>query len=439
MAIIGSGITIGNGITFSPFTPWSVLKTAFDFISPPNVGTTWTDSLGSALTASITGSPTYDNNYGGGLQYSDLNTWVTIPTGNTAISTFTLSMAAKLPASASHYVPPFSSGASGGVAAASSNIWGPFVAGTSANTISQGGTFTTTQGAGSLAWYDWVYNGTSITVYQNGILFFSGTMSTAVYGFRQDLRIGRDYGDQSASPATFYRIKFQPSALTQSDVTTQYNALRTTYGGATLAGSLSFPGGSSASNYLALGTPPTIGAGSYTIEGWFRLPDFTNAYGLCGAIAIGGLSLFVGTSTSFTTDKYGGGGQVTYTVPTMSTNTWYHFALVRSGTTETLFLNGKRSSTGTVTNSLNYNGTTPQIGSYYGQCWPGQLTNFRVVVGSAVYDPTSTFATIPIGPLTSITNTKYLMLGANIVLDSSGVTTVTTTGSVTQSSAVKPF
>jgi hypothetical protein len=66
------------------------------------------------------------------------------------------------------------------------------------------------------------------------------------------------------------------------------------------------------------------------------------------------------------------------------------------------------------------------------------MTNFRIVVGTAVYTPTFGFCTPPIGPLTSITNTKYLMLGAATTTDTSGITAVTVTGAVT-TSATKPF
>ena len=211
-----------------------------------------------------------------------------------------------------------------------------------------------------------------------------------------------------------------------------------------LAGSLSFPGGATGTNYLGLSPGFTIGAGSYTIEGWFRLPNFTSAYGLVGATSLNGFSLFVANSTTFSTDKYGGGGAFSYTVPTMSANTWYYFALARSGTTETLWLgttpNGSaaRSSSNTQTNSLNYSAATPQVGSYYGPCWPGYMTNLRVVVGTAVYSPSSTTITVPYAPLTAVAGTQFLMLGAATTTDSSSYNTVTVTGSVTQTST-KPF
>jgi len=212
--------------------------------------------------------------------------------------------------------------------------------------------------------------------------------------------------------------------------------------GGTLAGSLSFPGGVAGTRMLDLTTGFTLGAGSYTVEGWFRLPDFTNQYALFGANASAGdgsgmMNLIVGSSTLIFSDKNGGGGSVSYTTPTMTANTWYHFALVRSGTTEAIFLNGTRAGS-SQTNALNYTAATKRIGMSYVRSWPGLMTNLRIVVGTAVYDPTLTSLTVPNAPLTSITNTKYLMLGASVTTDSSGTDTVTNTGSVT-TSVTKPF
>jgi hypothetical protein len=212
--------------------------------------------------------------------------------------------------------------------------------------------------------------------------------------------------------------------------------------GSSLAGSLSFPGGVAGTRMLDLTTGFTLGAGSYTVEGWFQLPDFANQYALFGANASAGdgagmMNLIVSSSTSIFSDKNGGGGSFTYTVPTMTANTWYHFALVRSGTTEALFLNGTRAGAA-QTNALSYTAATKRIGMSYVRSWPGLMTNLRVVVGTAVYDPTQTSLTVPNAPLANITNTKYLMLGASVTTDSSGTDTVTNTGSVT-TSATKPF
>lgn len=218
-----------------------------------------------------------------------------------------------------------------------------------------------------------------------------------------------------------------------------------------LAGSLLFAGGSTShgGSYLSLVPGITIGGGAYCIEGWFRLPNFTQAYGIMGANADYGLSLFVVNSTTFTTDGYGGRGTFTYTVPTMSINTWYYFVLTRNSINkETLFLGSTpggtatRSTTGLATNNLNYNtsgNTTNDIATYYGQEWPGYLTNIRVINGSTPYDPNLTSITVPNQPLTAITNTQYLMLGDTITGDASGVQTVTSHGTITQTSTIKPF
>jgi len=211
-----------------------------------------------------------------------------------------------------------------------------------------------------------------------------------------------------------------------------------------LAGSLSFAGGASGTNQLVLSPGVTIGSGSYTIEGWFQLPNFTSAYGIVGATSANGFTLIVSSSTVFTTDKYGGGGQFSYTVPTMTANKWYYFALTRNGTTEALFLGNTAGGTATragttQTNSLNYAAASPWIGSYYGASWPGLMTNLRIVVGSNVYDPTQANITVPSAGLTAITNTKYLMLGANVTLDSANVQTITVTGTVTANVLAKPF
>ena len=220
-----------------------------------------------------------------------------------------------------------------------------------------------------------------------------------------------------------------------------------------LAGSLAFNGGSNGSgSYLSLSPGFTMGSGAYTIEGWIYLPNFTSPYGILGNFTTpnGPMSLFIANSTTFQTDSYGGGGSRTYTVPTMSANTWYYFALTRNGSSQSTVFFGStpggtanRSSTGVVADAINYNsggGNILNIGTYYGQNWPagGYMTNLRVVTGSNVYEPNSTSITVPDAALTAVTNTKYLMLGAAVTTDTAGAQTVTTHGTVTQTS-VKPY
>ena len=230
-----------------------------------------------------------------------------------------------------------------------------------------------------------------------------------------------------------------------------------------LAGSLQFNG---SSQFLSLLPGFAIGSGAYTIEGWFyNNVDYTAQRGLVApqhpSGASGALSLFTNNAQSFTLDAYGGLGVRTYTFPTstLQVNKWQYIILNRNASTSvetmwvgtfvnnTSYVNCSRATSctggtsisgGTQVNTLNYSGVCNNIGKFYGGYWPGFITNFRATVGSAVYNSTSATVTAPIAPLTVLTDTKYLMRGAVVTLDSAGLQTVTNNGTVTQS-ATQPF
>ena len=231
-----------------------------------------------------------------------------------------------------------------------------------------------------------------------------------------------------------------------------------------LAGSLQFdPAGA---RYLSLSPGFALGTGAYTIEGWFyNNQNYTSQRALVApqhpSGAVGALSLFTNDAQSFTLDAYGGGGVRTYTFPsnTLQINQWQYIILNRNAGTsvETMwvgtFVNtsaavtcnratscagGTSVSGGTQVNTLNFSGVCNNIGKFYGGYWPGFITNLRATVGSAVYNSTSATVTAPVVPLTSLANTKYLMLGAAVTTDTSGTQTVTNNNTVTQS-ATKPF
>ena len=228
-----------------------------------------------------------------------------------------------------------------------------------------------------------------------------------------------------------------------------------------LAGSLQFqPAGA---RYLSLSPGTTaLSTGAYTIEGWFyNNQDYVSQRALVATDQSGALSLFTNDAQSFTLDKYGGGGARTYTFPnnTLQVNQWQYIILNRNAGTqvETMwvgtFVNtsayvtcnratsaagGSSVSGGTQVNNLDYTGVCNWIGRFYGGYWPGFMTNLRVTVGSAVYNSTSSTIVAPSAPLTSLANTKYLMLGAAVTTDTSGTQTVTNNNSVAQTSTV-PF
>jgi hypothetical protein len=230
-----------------------------------------------------------------------------------------------------------------------------------------------------------------------------------------------------------------------------------------LDGSLQFNG---SSQFLSLSPGFALGTSAYTIEGWFyNNANYTAQRALVApqhpSGASGALSLYTNDAQSFTLDAYGGLGVRTYTFPTstLQINKWQYIILNRNSSTsvETMwvgtFVNtsslvtcsratsctgGTSISGGTQVNTLNYSGVCNNIGKFYGGYWPGFITNFRATVGTAVYNSTSSTVTAPTAPLTSLANTKYLMLGAAVTTDTSGVQTVTNNGTVTQS-ATKPF
>lgn len=189
----------------------------------------------------------------------------------------------------------------------------------------------------------------------------------------------------------------------------------------------------------------TLGTNNHTIEFWmyqtsrglydcpFQYSTNTSAFSTNSYyMAIGGyIGILIGNGSGGFTVNMGS------TVSLPSLNEWHHYAIVRNGTTFTLYINGI--SRETATSSINI---TAQAGSFIiGDVSTttntplfGYITNFRLVNGTAVY--TSNF-TPPTSPLTAIPNTQVLIQG--LVDRSPNAFTVTSTGSVTLSTSVSPF
>ena len=116
-----------------------------------------------------------------------------------------------------------------------------------------------------------------------------------------------------------------------------------------LAGSLFF--NNNTNTYLNISPGVTIGSGAYTIETWFyNNVDWATQRCLLGGFTAntGSISVFFTVPSagtlSVTTDKYGGGGQRSYSFPTPSLNAWHHFAMTRnSSQVESIFIDGVKS------------------------------------------------------------------------------------------------
>jgi hypothetical protein len=143
------------------------------------------------------------------------------------------------------------------------------------------------------------------------------------------------------------------------------------------------------------------------------------------------------TSTDFTLNLFGQSVNTTTISGAMKLNVWQHIALVRSGQTTTLYINGVASAAtvypwwtnGTVT--VFFGGVSGTYANYF----QGQISNFRVVMGTAVYTTNFTPQTTP---LTAIQGTALLTMNSSTVTDSAGVTNLTNNNSVAMSAAA-PF
>lgn len=207
----------------------------------------------------------------------------------------------------------------------------------------------------------------------------------------------------------------------------------------TLAGSLLFNGSNQS---LGISPGVTFGAGAFTLEGWFYNNSNFDSKGIIGSPVTnptGCMNLYFGNNTTINSDKNGGGGSFSYTMGSViTTNNWHYLIYNRNaGGLTAVYIDGIRC-TATSNDTLNYNTATDTIGRFYGGFWPGFWTNMRMTIGTAVYNSNLTTQLTPRGPLTSLANTKYLMLGAVVTTDSSGTQTVTNNNGVTQTSD-EPF
>jgi hypothetical protein len=121
-------------------------------------------------------------------------------------------------------------------------------------------------------------------------------------------------------------------------------------------------------------------------------------------------------------------------------NNWAHIAFTRSGSTTRAFVNGVQVASTTFSTSVNFsrlNIAGERFGAFNTECWAGYLTDSRVVIGSAVY--TSNF-TPPSAPLTAITNTSLLLNYTNAaIFDNAMMNDLETVGNAQISTSVVKY
>lgn len=197
-------------------------------------------------------------------------------------------------------------------------------------------------------------------------------------------------------------------------------------------------------DYLALNAGSSLSlTGDFTVEFFARFSSLTS-YRTPLALASGsggGENYLQSTTSGGTSFTWGGWASTNLSGGTgFSTNTWYHLALCRSGSTIRSFKDGALIATGTGSGTIPSSGGYVYIGSQNSTQWffSGYISNLRILKGSAIY--TAAF-TPPSTNLTNITNTALLMgqyqafaldFSNNAIASSKG-------GSTTYSTAVLPF
>jgi hypothetical protein len=188
-------------------------------------------------------------------------------------------------------------------------------------------------------------------------------------------------------------------------------------------------------DWLVGGNNQTIafGSGNFTVEGWIYLNNVSATKGIIFGRGNNSFCLRVGQGFSGNVNGLGisrsGVADLEYCSYTFATSTWYHIAVVRSGTTIYFFVNGTQQTT-QGSGGGSYTFANPTSGFYIGcnndtnEPYAGYIDEFRITNGYARYTsnftaPTSQFPNtgpIPIYPPT----VEYLVVagggggGANI-------------------------
>ena len=159
------------------------------------------------------------------------------------------------------------------------------------------------------------------------------------------------------------------------------------------------------------GSGLTFGTGDFTIEGWVYLTTGENRGIFQIGPSAGGLHGSQSNTIALAVDNTSGSPFILYWAGTFSqannsqVNQWTHFAVVRFNGTSKLYINGvERASRA---DSTNYTGSHLAVGGYYNTSYllKGNVSNFRVIKGTALYTANFTPST---SPLTAVTGTSLL-------------------------------
>ena len=289
-----------------------------------------------------------------------------------------------------------------------------------------------------------VRSGNTFTLYLNGHNVTSTTNSSSLFNATNALTIGATSGNTQPFQGYLQDVRVYKGTAKYTDdfipAATNPDILPDTPSGVSGSSKLtksfddgSVEGGGTTSDYLqvsATGHSDFSMDGDFTVEWFMYRPTTGNTYmwTVGDSNTSTGLELYWGSSGATLKLYTNGGAQ---SVSGTAIIGWSHYAVVRSGSTITVYYNGTSGATSSNSNTFSGNFT---FGEFYSGGVTGGLigpiSNFRYVKGTAVY--TSNF-TPPTEPLTAITNTKLLCFKSNSSATEAVVkpADITTNGTIT--------
>lgn len=238
-------ITFSKGFTISrPVSPLVTSGLQFNLETAPSSGTIWTDSSGNGYDAIISGSASYVSNNGGGIKLNNTlsngggNDFISVPY-NIANATTTVEIVAS-------FNPTSFWGTIWGNDSYSANR-GYFAYQSSATNITwgkpQSPATNIITASNSIRHWVFVFNGANHLLYLNGTqvgttasilaqtlfttnnLYFGSRHSNAGTGHVDKLN-----NSTPANQPVFYQMRLYNKALSVSEITQNYNAIKSTYG-----------------------------------------------------------------------------------------------------------------------------------------------------------------------------------------------------------------
>jgi len=285
-----------------------------------------------------------------------------------------------------------------------------------------------------------VYSGTSITVPTSALTAISGTVLLTCRSNR--------FVDKSTSAHTLTATGTPRASAFTPFLTSKAYAAGTNGASAFFVGD----GTATSIDVDATGSDFAYGTGDFTIEGWFY--NDGNGAGAPFVYSQGNMMQFYMSPPNF--NFYIKDAETGSVVVNSSTtlglvwNEWNHWAVSRSGSNLSVFINGVRAITdasasntfsaasgGGYKDYMHLGNFAADTGTYP---FGGYQSDFRILKGTALYDPTSSTCTVPTAPLTAITNTVLLLnMADGQALDSAAQNNMTLFGTADTSTTQQKF